>query len=78
MATPVKVRKWGSGMAVVLPKHFAEARGIKVGTVLDIEPVKIVRGRRRRYALSELVAEFKPRHRQGEWDLGGPVGWEVW
>jgi antitoxin component of MazEF toxin-antitoxin module len=34
--------------------------------------------RRRRYRLSELMAQFKPEHRQGEWDLGKPVGKEVW
>ena len=78
MPTPVKVKKWGSSMAVLIPKQFAEMRDIEVGTVLDIEPVKVVNGRRRRYRLSELVADFKPRHRHGEWKLGGPVGREVW
>jgi len=74
MATPVKVKKWGSSMAVLIPKQFAEVHDIEVGTVLDIEPVRIVKGRRRRYKLSELVSRFKPRHRQGEWELGGPLG----
>lgn len=79
MATPVKVKKWGNSMAVLIPKQFAEMREIEVGTVLDIEPVKVVDGKRqRRYKLSELVADFKPQHRQGEWELGGPVGREVW
>jgi len=78
MATPVKVKKWGSSMAVLIPKQFAEMRDIEVGTVLDIEPAKVVNGRRRRYKLSELVADFKPLHRQGEWELAGSVGREVW
>ena len=79
MATPVKVKKWGSSMAVLIPRQFARMREIQVGTVLDLEPVKIVTARRRRrYKLSELMARFKPKHRHGEWDLGGPVGKEIW
>jgi len=78
MSTPVKVKKWGSSMAVLIPRHFAKARRIDVGVVLDLEGVRVVRQRRRRYKLSELMANFKPEHRHGEWDLGGPVGREVW
>jgi len=78
MAMPVKVKKWGSSMAVLIPKQFAETHEIEVGTMIDLEPVRIVKTRRRRYKLSELMARFKPRHRQGEWKLGGPVGKEVW
>lgn len=77
MATPVKVKKWGSSMAVLIPSQFAKARRIGVGTELDLEKVRVVKPRRR-YRLSELVAKFRPKHRQGEWDLGQPVGREVW
>jgi antitoxin component of MazEF toxin-antitoxin module len=78
MATPVKVKKWGSSMAVLIPSQFAKMRRIDVGTVIDLEPVKVVGPRRRRIKLSELMADFKPKHRHGEWDLGGPVGNEIW
>lgn len=79
MATPVKVKKWGSSMAVLIPSQFARMRDIDVGTVLDLEPVRVVKPRRRsRYTLSELMAGFKPKHRHGEWDLGAPVGKEIW
>ena len=33
---------------------------------------------RRRYTAAELMKKFKPEHRYGEWDLGPPVGKEVW
>lgn len=79
MPTPVKVKKWGSSMAVLIPSHFAKSRDITVGTVIDLEPIAVVEPRRRRrYKLSELMAGFKPRHRHGEWDLGRPVGKEIW
>ena len=77
MATPVKVKKWGSSMAVLIPSQFAKIRRIDVGTILDLEPVRVVNPRRR-YKLSELMARYKPEHRHGEWDLGGPVGKEIW
>lgn len=78
MATPVRVKKWGSSMAVLIPSEFAKVRKIAVGTVIDIEPVQVVRPKRRRYRLSELMAGFKRHHRHGEWNLGEPVGNEVW
>jgi antitoxin component of MazEF toxin-antitoxin module len=79
MPTPVKVKKWGSSMAVLIPSQFAKMRRIDVGAVIDLDPVRIVKPtRRRRYKLSELLAKFAPRHRRGEWDLGEAVGKEVW
>ena len=77
MATPVKVKKWGSSMAIVIPSQFAKTRRIDVGMTIDLGPVRVVKSRRR-YKLSELMAQFKPKHRHGEWDLGQPVGKEVW
>jgi len=78
MATPVKVKKWGSSMAVLIPSQFARMRKIDVGTTLDLEPVRVVRSKRRRGRLSELMRHYKPEHRHGEWNLGKPVGREPW
>jgi antitoxin component of MazEF toxin-antitoxin module len=79
MATPVKVKKWGSSMAVLIPSQFARAHEIAIGSVIDLESVKVVKPRRkRRYKLSELMAKFKPEHRHSEWDLGDTVGKEIW
>lgn len=78
MPTPVKVKKWGSSMAVLIPSQFARMRNIDVGTVLDLEPLQVVKPQRRRYKISQLMARYKPRHRHPEWDLGGPVGKEIW
>jgi hypothetical protein len=33
---------------------------------------------RRRYKMSELMAKFKPEHRHPAWDVGDPVGKEIW
>ena len=77
MSTPVKVKKWGSSMAVLIPSQFAKLRDLEVGTVLDLESVHILTPERR-YKLSELLALYKPEHAQGEWQLGDVVGREVW
>jgi len=77
MATPVKVKKWGSSMAVLIPSQFAKMRDIDVGSVIDLEPIKVVKPRRR-YKLAELMSQFKPKHRHGEWEPSGPVGREIW
>jgi antitoxin component of MazEF toxin-antitoxin module len=78
MKKPVKVRKWGRSLAVRIPCAFAKERGIGVGTVVDLKSVRVVKSRRRRYTLAELMARFKPDHRHGEWDLGHAVGREIW
>jgi len=77
MPMPVTVKKWGSSMAVLIPSQFAKLQNIGVGTVLDLQAVKVIKPRRR-YKLAELVAQYKPQHRQGEWHLGGAVGKEIW
>ena len=78
-STPVKVKKWGSSMAVLIPSQFAKVRNINVGSTLDLEPVKVVpEKKRRRYTTDELMAKFKRSHRQGEWNIGEPVGKEIW
>ena len=33
MSMPVKVKKWGSSMAVLIPSQFAKMRKIDVGTL---------------------------------------------
>ena len=78
MATLVKVKKWGSSVAVLIPRGFAKERGVEVGTVLDLESVRILASKQCRYKLSELLARYKPEHGHGEWELGEPVGREVW
>lgn len=78
MATPVKVKKWGSSMAILIPSQFAKMREIDVGSVIDLEAVQVVKPARRRYRISELLSGFKPEHRHAEWDLGDSVGKERW
>lgn len=45
---------------------FAKIRNINVGTVIDLDAVRVVKPRR--HKLSELMDRFKPEHRHGECD----------
>jgi antitoxin component of MazEF toxin-antitoxin module len=71
VARPVKVKKWGKGLALIIPREFAATRDIRIGSVIDLENVRVLK--RRRYKLSELLAGFKRVHRHGEWKLGEPL-----
>ena len=76
--TYTRVKKWGSSMAILIPRQFAKGRRIDIGSVVDLDGVRVVRQRRQRYKLSELLGKFKPKHRQPQWDVGPPVGKEIW
>jgi antitoxin component of MazEF toxin-antitoxin module len=78
MPTHVTAKRWGSSLAVLIPRLFAKARKIDVGTVIDIDSVRVVTPKRKRYKLSALMSKFKPAHRCGELNLGPPVGKEIW
>jgi antitoxin component of MazEF toxin-antitoxin module len=50
----------------------------KAVPVHRIKRRKRVSAKRRRYTAAELMAKFKPEHRYPAWDVGGPVGKEIW
>ena len=81
-----RVRKWGSGVAVIVPKTIATKFGLGKGTVVEmaIEGDSIVmrqRPGRARRSLKSLVAQIRPaayaRRRRERLD-DTPVGKEVW
>lgn len=76
MPTLVKVKKWDSSLAIVIPSEFAKVHKLRVGSVIDLDSLKVLK--RKRYTAAELMAKFKPEHRHPAWDLGPPVGKEIW
>jgi antitoxin MazE len=77
------LQKWGNSLGIRVPKSIAEQLDFSAGTkvefdttggVLTIRPEKV---RRRKYKLSELLKQMKPRHRHGELFRDGPVGREL-
>lgn len=78
-----KVRKWGNSRAVRIPRAIAEEAGLDFDCAVDIEcvngEIRIKRARKRkRYDLDELLASVPDDFEPEEWDIGPPVGNEVW
>lgn len=79
MAAKLKVGKWGSSLAIRIPKIVAEQYGISEGSALNLElqPRQFVMSLRE-YDLDELVSQITPENRHPETDWGEPQGEEVW
>jgi antitoxin MazE len=81
MATTVQ--RWGNSLGVRIPKAIAEQVELAEGTEVEFVAaggeltIRPRRKRRRKYKLSELLAQMKPRHRHGELHSGGPRGREL-
>jgi antitoxin component of MazEF toxin-antitoxin module len=61
MTTVVRVRKWGNGLAIRLPRQFALERGLVVGSAVDIGQIRIANSgtrRRGRYKLNEMLRNY--------------------
>ena len=65
MPTVVRVRKWGNGLGLRLPKSFASERAIVDGSTVEIDDLSVIgarRRRRRRNKLKDLLKNYtKPR-----------------
>lgn len=79
MASTLKVGKWGSSLAIRIPKVVAEHYGISEGSSLNLElhPRQFVMSLRE-YDLGELVSQITPENRHPETDWGKPQGVEEW
>lgn len=77
-----KVQKWGNSLVLRIPKALAEEAGLEAGSEVELRVengcLKIYPAGAPRYTLEELVAQITPENRHEEWDIGPPVGKEVW
>ena len=77
-----KVQKWGNSRAIRIPKALAVETGLEFGREVKLVAVDgqlhIVPMQEFHYELEELVAGITPENRHEEWDIGPPVGNEVW
>jgi antitoxin MazE len=76
------ISKWGNSLAVRIPLALAKQAGLgegdSVALTLDHKGGFVVRPARRKYELSELVAQITPKNRHRETDWGQPRGEESW
>lgn len=72
----------GNSLAIRLPDEFAQAHGLKAGShlelVVDKSDTRLRVKKRPRCILDELLASAPDDFDEGEWDIGPPVGYEVW
>ena len=77
-----KVQKWGDSLALRIPKALAEEAGLEAGSEVELRyqdgEFRIKRRRRKRYDLDKLLASVPEDYDEGEWDIGPPVGNEIW
>src|ERR1043166_2773914 len=76
------IQKWGNSLALRLPKALAEETQIREGSKVELlrTPDGLLvksRRRKRRYRLSDLLAEVSPENVHPETDWGGSIGREV-
>ena len=77
------VQRWGNSLAVRIPADVARSCALSEGTPLEVRQeagtvILVPEGRRRKYALGELVAKITKRNLPERPDFGPPVGREVW
>lgn len=76
------ISKWGNSLAVRIPLAIAKQASLREGDcvklTLDREGRIVLRPARRKYELSELVAQITPKNRHRETDWGRPQGEESW
>ena len=75
----LRVSKWGSSLAVRIPRRIAEEWGVHEGSLVEI----ISRGddvllRKRRYDLDEMLAQVNDSNLHSEQDTGPAQGREEW
>jgi len=78
----VTIQKWGNGPGVRIPKALAEEAGLEVGIEVELlaedGELRITTWRSKRYDLDEMLASVPDDFEPEEWDIGPPVGNEVW
>ncbi len=79
MGTKSHISKWGSSLAVRIPKPIAEQWGVREGSAIEI----VSRGeqlvlRKRAYKLADMLAQVTADNLHPELDTGPAQGNEEW
>ena len=79
MGVKSHVSKWGSSLAIRIPKAVAEQWGVGEGTAIEIDATgKELLLRKRSYDLDELIAQIPEDRKYPEQNWGPPLGAEEW
>ena len=77
MGAKSHIAKWGSSLAVRIPKPVAEQWGVQEGSPIEIVPHgdQVVL-RKKVCNLEDMLAQVTPQNVHSEWDIGVPRGRE--
>ena len=79
MPKTTRISKWGSSLAVRIPKAIAEEWGVYEGTTIEMSrDSKGINLRKRKYTLEELLEGMNDADLPPEVDWGPPRGKEIW
>ena len=79
MPLQTRISKWGSSLAVRIPKAIAEEWGVKEGAQIELSrDARGIHLRKRRYTLEELLEGMEDAGLHPEVDWGPPRGKEIW
>ena len=79
MSKTTRISKWGSSLAVRIPKAIAEEWGVEDGTTVEMSrDAKGLHLRKRKYTLEELLEGMKDADLPPAVDWGPPRGKEIW
>ena len=79
MGSRSHIARWGSSLAIRIPKPVAEQWGVREGSRIEMVPRgdQLVMSKRA-YDLSEMLARMSPETLHGEIDTGRAQGREEW
>lgn len=76
------IQKKGNGLAARIPRALAEEAGLEPGKPVLVRyedgEVRIRKRKKKLYDLNEMLASVPDGFEPEEWDIGPPVGHEVW
>ena len=82
MPNDTQIAKWGSSLAVKIPRAIVKEARLVEGDRLSLDLAGdgsiVLRSRHRKYSLDRLVAGIKPENRHLETDWGPHRGRESW
>lgn len=79
MAAVTNIAKWGTSLAVRIPKSVAQQWGVEKGTSIEMAPEgdSLVL-RKRTYDLTTMLSQITPENLHKEADWGPARGAEAW
>lgn len=77
----ISIAKWGNSLAIRIPRYLLEGTSLKEGSAVSIEVqdgTLVIKPTKKKFKLSDLLANHKPQHNHDETDWGAKQGAEDW